>query len=137
MTTADDVVHVAASHGITAAAIHFGWTPRRIANELTARGIPAGPSPRTSCHCDRCANWRPRSACRPHDTDLWFPATNQDDHPDWDTPRAICNTCPVRQECEDHAVQRGLVNDGMWGGRTPNQLRRIRRRLNQRQETPA
>lgn len=137
---ADDVVLVAQRHGIAAAAIHFGWSPRRIANELQHRRIPAGPTLiRGTCSCERCASWRHQAACRPHDTDLWFPVTNQDDHQAWDAPRAICQTCPVRQECEDHAVQHGLVNDGMWGGHTPNQLHRLRRRLqhHQRQEHTA
>ena len=137
MTTTRDVTLVAARHGIGAAADHYGWSRTAIANLLEQQGIRPGPVIlRTRCRCDRCTSWPQLAACRGKDTDLWFPKINPDatGHTAWDEPRAICDTCPVRQECEDHATQHGHVDAGMWGARTPDELRRIRRKIRHHQE---
>lgn len=42
-------------------------------------------------------------------------------------PRSVCGSCPVLEECLEYALSRGLnANaDGMWGGTTPRERRRI------------
>lgn len=41
----------------------------------------------------------------------------------------ICNACPVRDVCLDYALTHGMngTDDGVWGGKTPSQRRRLRR----------
>ena len=70
--------------------------------------------------------WRDRAACADTDPDLFFSE---------DTVRgtykqaiAICNDCPVKDDCLDYALKENL-RDGVWGGRTPDERQRIRRRL--------
>ena len=38
---------------------------------------------------------------------------------------AICKTCPVIEECREHALHAGEVF-GVWGGLSPRHLRRAR-----------
>lgn len=65
--------------------------------------------------------WAERAACRHHPTDWWFPDKRQG--PDcYRLARQVCATCPVRDACHDHAVNAPEIR-GMWGGRTPMQLR--------------
>jgi len=73
--------------------------------------------------------WDEHAACNGHDGDLWFPDIPRGPKPDntpdpWANARTICNTCPVKDDCLEHA----LSNDerhGMWGGTTPEERRRI------------
>jgi WhiB family redox-sensing transcriptional regulator len=67
--------------------------------------------------------WRDLALCAGYpDRDAWFP-----DHPD-DKAKAIaiCRVCPVRAECLDFAIATGQ-SDGIWGGMTTYQRRRILR----------
>jgi len=59
------------------------------------------------------------------DPDLFFPERGSNFH----TTRAICaicNDCPVRQECLDYAITTYEI-DGIWGGLPAHQRRKIRR----------
>ncbi|MEU6998723.1 WhiB family transcriptional regulator [Nonomuraea sp. NPDC046570] len=70
--------------------------------------------------------WADRGACRNSDPALFFPLT-------WDgrtaphtaVARRVCLGCPVRLPCLEWAVETGEP-DGMWGGTTPDERRRIR-----------
>ncbi|MFC0552836.1 WhiB family transcriptional regulator [Planotetraspora thailandica] len=70
--------------------------------------------------------WTARAACQDSDPNLFFPLT-------WDRQpaqhdalaRRICLDCPVRLPCLTWAVETGEP-DGMWGGTTPAERRRIR-----------
>jgi WhiB family redox-sensing transcriptional regulator len=44
----------------------------------------------------------------------------------WETHAAkmYCTSCVVRQECLDYAITNNIV-DGVWGGLTPQERRRI------------
>lgn len=77
-------------------------------------------------------DWRHRAACVEEDPELFFPLG--------DTPAAkrqtaeakfICwSACPVRKECLAWAID-GRHEDGVWGGLSELQRRRLRR-ANQR-----
>lgn len=75
------------------------------------------------------SNWMDDAACIGIDPELFFPITygNQYSHLDHSGPAvAICDTCDVRRQCLDMAIDDpSLV--GIWGGTTPEQRRRIRR----------
>ena len=67
--------------------------------------------------------WRDDAACRGHDTDDFFPATDEEAGP----AKAICGACPVREECLEFALAT-RQEDGVWGGLTETERRRLRRR---------
>lgn len=77
--------------------------------------------------------WAARAACRDADPALFFPFT-WDDHPSRSDDQAraqrICQTCPVQPACLAWALRTGEP-DGIWGGTTPDERRRIRARLRQ------
>jgi WhiB family redox-sensing transcriptional regulator len=66
--------------------------------------------------------WKADAACRNLDTDLFFPDNEAASGP----ALAVCAICPVRQECLDFAI-RTRQHDGVWGGRTESERKRIRR----------
>jgi len=56
---------------------------------------------------------------------------HSDDRVDQRKAKLVCNGCPVRDECLDHALTH-REDHGVWGGRTEaerRQIRRNRRRL--------
>jgi WhiB family redox-sensing transcriptional regulator len=64
--------------------------------------------------------WRQRAACRGVDPDIFYPASEEEA----EAAKAICAVCPVREPCLEYA----LVNrerDGVWGGATERERRRI------------
>ncbi len=82
---------------------------------------------------DYATDWRAAGACLSADPDLFFPiaigtaaAAKQ-----ISMAQRICADCPVRQECLDFAMRTGEVN-GIWGGTTPEERLRVRRRRTRR-----
>lgn len=69
------------------------------------------------------ADWMADAACRGLDPALFFPKRWDDEYRE---ARAVCATCPVTFECADHGA-RISPRDGMWGGMSPNQLRKWRK----------
>ena len=67
--------------------------------------------------------WRDDAACRGLDTNVFFPATDEEAA----EAKAICATCPVREECLEFALLT-RQDDGVWGGLTETERRRLRRR---------
>jgi WhiB family transcriptional regulator, redox-sensing transcriptional regulator len=77
--------------------------------------------------------WRKDALCRGVDTNLFFPAGELGEEPvlHAETAKAVCFTCPVREECLEYA----LATDqpfGVWGGTTEAERRSIRRRRRRR-----
>ncbi|MEV0151199.1 MULTISPECIES: WhiB family transcriptional regulator [unclassified Nonomuraea] len=70
--------------------------------------------------------WADRGACLDSDPEFFFPFS-WERLPAWHTAcaRRICLGCPVRVQCLTWAVETGEA-DGMWGGTTPVERRRIR-----------
>lgn len=75
----------------------------------------------------RNLEWKADAACRDLDLDLFFPDSEADSAP----ALAVCAVCPVRQACLDFAL-RTRQNDGVWGGHTETERKRLRRRLGRR-----
>jgi len=66
--------------------------------------------------------WQDRGACRGSSQDHWFPAEHESNK----EAKKICNGCPVRNECLEHALTHH-ERYGIWGGTTTRERERIRR----------
>lgn len=71
----------------------------------------------------RDMSWRADAACRNLDTEIFFPDSESDAGPALE----VCAVCPVRAECLDWAIV-NRQHDGIWGGTTESERKRIRRR---------
>jgi len=67
--------------------------------------------------------WRAQAACKDNDIDIFFPPSDDAAGP----ARAICARCPVQESCREWAIATRQP-DGVWGGLTETERRRIRRR---------
>ena len=67
--------------------------------------------------------WRARAACRDSDVSVFFPSSEEEAA----VPKAICAGCPVREECLEWALAT-RQDEGVWGGLTEAERRRLRRR---------
>jgi WhiB family transcriptional regulator, redox-sensing transcriptional regulator len=65
-------------------------------------------------------SWRSKAACQGLDPAIFYPASDEDA----DEARAICASCPVREPCLEYALA-NRERDGVWGGRTEKERRRI------------
>lgn len=70
-------------------------------------------------------SWTDRAACRGMDTDRFYPPRGVIGVPD--DIAALCATCPVRTPCAAAALARP-GEQGIWGGTSQAQRRRILRR---------
>lgn len=74
------------------------------------------------------APWVKDAACRDHDTAFFFSPKGGV----WQKEQmariiAVCEECPVREECLDAALERNEKH-GVWGGHTVMERRRIARK---------
>jgi len=66
--------------------------------------------------------WHQRAACRGAGVAAFvIPHGSQ-----YGPTRALCDGCPVRQECLEVAMA-GTLLDGLWGGTTPTERKAMRR----------
>ncbi len=65
---------------------------------------------------------RRHSACRGLDPSSVYPATDEEAEP----AKAVCGECSVRETCLEFALQ-GREKEGVWGGATEKERRRIHR----------
>ena len=73
------------------------------------------------------ASWRKRAACQGVDPEVFYPASDEEAG----AAKAICASCPVREACLEHALS-AREREGIWGGATERERRRI---LRQRRKT--
>lgn len=71
------------------------------------------------------APWMERAKCAEiGHCDLWFPA--KDDGSTIRMAKKLCNECPVRTLCLEHALSNNEEH-GVWGGKTAAERARMRR----------
>ncbi len=83
-------------------------------------------------------SWPDKAACRGLDVQLFFGAEEeQPSERDFREARAkaVCESCPVRRECLDYALENSL-RYGIWGGLDEDE-RRLERRRRQRRANAA
>jgi WhiB family redox-sensing transcriptional regulator len=66
--------------------------------------------------------WQSAAACRGLDPLIFYPLTDEDE--DAAPAKSVCNECPVREPCLEYALGR-REKDGIWGGATERERRRI------------
>ena len=72
--------------------------------------------------------WGKRAACAGNtDPDAFFPHEGENNIPDTRHTRSICTGCDVRTECLRWAVEHD--EEGIWGGLTKRQRRKLTRPL--------
>jgi WhiB family redox-sensing transcriptional regulator len=72
-------------------------------------------------------DWRTRSACRESDPELFFPiGTTGMAVEQIDVALRICGGCAVAQECLEFALATNQ-DSGIWGGRTEEDRRKLRK----------
>jgi WhiB family transcriptional regulator, redox-sensing transcriptional regulator len=71
--------------------------------------------------------WRSKAACQGLDPEIFYPLDDEDG----DEAKAVCDTCPVREACLEHALGY-REKEGVWGGATERERRRI---IRQRRRT--
>jgi WhiB family transcriptional regulator, redox-sensing transcriptional regulator len=67
--------------------------------------------------------WRRNAACRGLDPDIFYPALDDDDVVD---AKAVCRSCLVQETCLEFALN-VREKEGVWGGATEKERRRILR----------
>ena len=65
-------------------------------------------------------SWRQRAACRGVDPDIFYPSADEEA----EEAKSICGVCPVRESCLEYAIL-NRERDGVWGGATERERRRI------------
>ena len=73
---------------------------------------------------DDLPTWRDDAVCRGFDISVFFP--DESDTAAITHAKQICGTCPVQQDCLSYAVEHNQT-DGIWGGSTRQERRRLRR----------
>lgn len=69
-------------------------------------------------------DWMTEAVCAQVDPELFFPEKGHYAH----TAKRICATCPVINECLNHALEIGYHATGIWGGTTPTERRTMKPR---------
>ena len=64
--------------------------------------------------------WRQHAACRGLDPEIFYPVTDDEA----DAAKSVCDVCAVRETCLEHALG-SRERDGVWGGATERERRRI------------
>ena len=69
----------------------------------------------------RRPGWFSAAACAGCDPELFYPERGEATT----KAKAVCNECPVRQECLEFALS-GRELFGIWGGKSERERRRLR-----------
>ena len=86
---------------------------------------------------DTLPDWRAEAACVTADPELFFPfAAGALSARQANQARRICARCPVRVQCLKFAMDIPEAH-GIWGGTTPQERLRQRRRDRERNRRPA
>ena len=66
-------------------------------------------------------SWRNHGACRGIDPEIFYPP---DDDDAAEAAKEVCGQCQVREACLEHALAT-RESDGVWGGATERERRRM------------
>ena len=78
------------------------------------------------------ADWRSRGACLSVDPELFFPLSSVGPAAkQLNKSKSVCTRCPVQAQCLDFALATRQM-DGIWGGTSEDERRRILARIDGR-----
>lgn len=78
------------------------------------------------------ADWRSRGACLSVDPELFFPLSSVGPAArQLNKAKSVCTRCPVQAQCLDFALATRQM-DGIWGGTSEDERRRILARIDGR-----
>lgn len=81
-------------------------------------------------------SWRDKAACRDMDSELFFPSgTTGAALGQAERAKAVCAGCPVAEACLAWALVTGQ-DAGVWGAKTEDERRTLRRRLQRGRKMP-
>ena len=69
-------------------------------------------------------DWRDDALCVEVSGDLFFPLPGADARVA--EAKSICDACDVQAQCLAYALDNN-IEDGIWGGHTPNERRKLKR----------
>jgi WhiB family redox-sensing transcriptional regulator len=75
-------------------------------------------------------SWREDSACSGADSEVFFPPS--EDEAAAMAAKKICAACPVQEQCLQYALATNQT-EGVWGGLSSGDRRRLRRRIRDRE----
>ena len=79
-------------------------------------------------------DWRKDAACAGADTSVFFPIGEDEEFSAG--AKSVCAVCPVADLCLQYALATNQT-EGVWGGMTGPERRRLRRRLRDRERRQA
>jgi WhiB family transcriptional regulator, redox-sensing transcriptional regulator len=77
------------------------------------RAVRTLPAPSTAAW-----DWQLHGSCRGMDPAIFFPSARSRRAIDEALAKAVCNTCPVVNQCREYAID-AAEPYGVWGGLTP------------------
>jgi WhiB family redox-sensing transcriptional regulator len=89
----------------------------------TANTEPTSPMSSLVPDPDSATGWMALGLCRMYAPAMFFPS----DGVGVDKARKICDGCPVKAECLEHALEH-RIEHGVWGGCSERERRRILKR---------
>ncbi len=105
----------------------LGPARRALSDPCSALGTAPTHPARGSDHPPMNLPWRQHAACRGLDPEVFFPV----DDDEAGVAKAVCAQCPVQETCLEYALG-SRERDGVWGGCTERERRRI---IRQRRRT--
>lgn len=81
------------------------------------------PSPMNSATIVAPEPWMAQSLCAQTDPEIFFPERGKTTH---HAAKQVCDRCDVREQCLAYALRNGET-EGVWGGLSPNELRKLRK----------
>ena len=93
----------------------------REANAAYYRGRRGGVAAPSFTPKSEAEEWKAEGACRDHDPDVFFPDRGEDA----DTAKRICAGCTVRRECLTYALTTPRERNGIWGGTSGRERRKL------------
>jgi WhiB family redox-sensing transcriptional regulator len=85
----------------------------------------------TPIHPETDTSWLLQAACKGLDVNLFFPGRG--DTRGLHAAQKICASCPSRQPCLQYALDQPFTLQGIFGGASERERRRIRLRNNKQQ----
>ena len=72
--------------------------------------------------------WDGIPSCSGTEVDLWFTQEGNHGYTYKNLIQKICKRCPVQMQCSEYSLKYDV--DGFWAGRTTDDRKQIRKRLN-------